>query len=250
LVGAAHLATTTPKITFNTPGVKLLGDNGNNGTSAYTTVVKDAGTALNMSTSVLTTPAQSTDIEAPYIATQRLSAIITVDTTAPAGPVTMTITNPDGGQVIVPSAFMIDGAPTVDTTLNSVYGVSASGTVSNTSNASIKQGEIKTGANAIYIYGSGFFATYKADGTIDQAPQVSISGTGVRVTSVRLSNITPSSTYAATDASMPDTVLRVELAAESTAPTGARTITVVLPDGQSVPFAGTAAKPAFKVNAP
>jgi len=249
LVGAAHAATTTPKITFNTPGVKLLGDSGNNGTSAYTTVVKDAGAALNMSTSVLTIPAQSTDIEAEYIATQRLSAIVQVDTTAPAGPVTMTITNPDGGQVIVPSAFMIDGAPTVDTTLNSVYSVAASSAVSNASNASIKQGEIKTGSNAIYIYGSGLFATYKANGTIDQAPQVSVSGTGVRVTSVRLTNIDPGTTYAASDASMPDTVLRVELAAESTAPTTSpgnlRDITVVLPDGQSVTM-----KAAFSVNAP
>ena len=249
LVAAAHAATTTPKITFNTPGVKLLGDTGNNGTSAYTTVVKDAGAALNMSTSVLTNPAQSTDIEAEYIATQRLSAIVQVDTTAPAGPVTMTITNPDGGQVIVPSAFMIDGAPTVDATLNSVYSVAASSAVSNASNASIKQGEIKTGSNAIYIYGSGLFATYKANGTIDQAPQVSVSGTGVRVTSVRLSNINPGTTYAASDASMPDTVLRVELAAESTAPTTSpgnlRDITVVLPDGQSVTM-----QAAFSVNAP
>ncbi|NBT26125.1 MAG: hypothetical protein EBT09_06155, partial [Actinobacteria bacterium] len=249
LVGAAHAETTTPKITFNTPGVKLLGDSGNNGTSAYTTVVKDAGAALNMSDKVLTDPAQSADKEAPYIATQRLSAIITVDTTAPAGPVTMTITNPDGGQVIVPSAFMIDGAPTVDTTLNSVYSVAADSMVSNASNASIKQGEIKTGSNAIFIYGSGFFATYKANGTIDQAPQVSVSGTGVRVTSVRLSNINPGATYAASDASMPDTVLRVELAAESTAPTTSagnlRDITVVLPDGQSVTM-----KAAFSVNAP
>jgi len=249
LVGAAHAATTTPKITFNTPGVKLLDDSGNNGTSPHTTVVKDAGTALNMSTKVLTTPAQSTDIEAPYIATQRLSAIITVDTTAPAGPVTMTITNPDGGQVIVPSAFMIDGAPTVDTTLDSVYSVLANNNVSNASVASIKQGAIKTGSNAIFIYGSGFFATYKANGTIDQAPQVSVSGTGVRVTSVRLSNINPGTTYAARDSSMPDTVLRVELAAESTAPTTSagnlRDITVVLPDGQSVTM-----KAAFSVNAP
>ena len=145
---------------------------------------------------------------------------------------------------------MIDGAPTVDTTLNAVYSVAASIAVSNEANASIKQGEIKTSSNAIYIYGSGLFATYKADGTIDQAPQVSVSGTGVRVTSVRLSNINPGISYAASDESMPDTVLRVELAAESTAPTGARTITVVLPDGQSVTFAGTVAKPAFTVNAP
>ncbi|MBU6280100.1 MAG: hypothetical protein KGN78_12745 [Actinomycetales bacterium] len=255
LVSAEHAATTTPRITFNTPGVKLKGDSTNTGVSNYTTVVKDSGANLDMSTKVMTSTAQSTDKEDEYIATQRLTAIIEVDTTAPAGPVTMTITNPDGGQVIVPSAFMIDGAPTINTTLDAVYSVGADKAVVNTPSSSVKQGQIKTAGNAIFIYGSGFFATYKADGSIDQAPQVSISGTGVRVTSVRLSNINPGTAYSASDASMPDTVLRVELAAESTAPTGNRSITVVLPDGQSVTYdgeltAGVMTKPAFVVNAP
>ncbi|NBT20288.1 MAG: hypothetical protein EBT00_16180 [Proteobacteria bacterium] len=72
-----------------------------------------------------------------------------------------------------------------------------------------------------------------------------ISGTGVRVTSVRLSNVDPGTSTSRSDANQNDTVLRVELAAESTAPTGSRDITIVLPDGQSITKTGV-----FTVNAP
>ena len=138
----------------------------------------------------------------------------------------------------MPSAFIVDGVPTIDVTRDGVIApVTSSGLVVNVSNASIKQGQVKDTGNAIFIYGSGFFG----------APQVSISGTGVRVTSVRLSNADPggASVVDATDNGLKDTVLRVELAAESTAPTGSRDITIVLPDGQSITKSGL-----FTVNAP
>jgi len=220
MVGAAKLATTTAKIDFSNAGVSV--------NSALTTVVRDAATDLNMAT----TAAQTVALAQPFIATQRLTAVISVAADAVAGPVTMTITNPDGGTVIVPNAFIVDGAPTIDVTRNAVITESTSGapvtSIVGVSDASIKQGEVKANGNAIFIYGSGFFG----------APQVSVSGTGVRVTSVRLSkidpNLTSGQTVAQTDANLYDTVLRVELAAESTAPTTTRDVTVVLPDGQSV----------------
>jgi len=226
LVGAEVAVTTTPKIEFSNAGVSV--------NAALTTVVMDAGVSLDMQT----TGAQSTDDEAAHIATKRLSAVVTVADGATAGPVTMTITNPDGGKVIVPSAFIVDGVPTIDVTRDGVITpATVAGSVVNVSNASIKQGQVKDTGNAIFIYGSGFFG----------APQVSISGTGVRVTSVRLSKADPggASVVDATDGGLKDTVLRVELAAESTAPTGSRDITIVLPDGQSITKSGL-----FTVNAP
>jgi hypothetical protein len=68
------------------------------------------------------------------------------------------------------------------------------------------------------------------------------------VTSVQLGKLDPTdpaTTLAVNSDNLNDTVLRVELAAESTAPTTARDITIVLPDGQSVTKSG-----AFTVNAP
>lgn len=226
LVGAEVAVTTTPKIEFSNAGVSV--------NAALTTVVMDAGVSLDMQTTAL----QSTDDEAAHIATKRLTAVVTVADGATAGPVTMTITNPDGGKVIVPSAFIVDGVPTIDVTRDGVIQpVTSGGLAVNVSNASIKQGQVKDTGNAIFIYGSGFFG----------APQVSISGTGVRVTSVRLSKADPggASVVDATDGGLKDTVLRVELAAESTAPTGSRDITIVLPDGQSITKSGL-----FTVNAP
>jgi hypothetical protein len=220
LVGAASLSTTTPKIEFSNAGVSV--------SASLTTVVRNAGEALAMAS----TSGQSTDLAQPYVATNRLTAVVSVTADASAGPVTMTITNPDGGKVVVPNAFIVDGTPTIDVTKNAVI---TGATIDSTSDASIKQGEQKTVGNAIFIYGSGFFGV----------PQVSVSGTGVRVTSVRLTKTNPGTTAEANDAGMPDTVMRVELAAESTAPTGTRNITVVLPDGQSVTKTG-----AFRVDAP
>ena len=226
LVSADALVTTTPKIEFSNAGVSV--------NAALTTVVMDAGVSLDMRS----TNAQSTDDEASYIATKRLTAVVTVADGATAGPVTMTITNPDGGKIVVPSAFIVDGVPTIDVTRDAVIApVTSGGTIISASTASIKQGEVKATTNAIFVYGSGFFGT----------PQVSISGTGVRVTSVRLSKADPGSNTSvdATDDGLKDSVLRIELAAESTAPTGARDITIVLPDGQSVTKTGV-----FTVNAP
>ena len=185
------------------------------------------------------TGTQSSAIESPFIATKRLTAVVSVTAGATAGPVTMTVTNPDGGQVIVPNAFIVDGTPTVDVTQNSLIATGGASIVT-TSNASIKQGEVKAAGTSIFIYGSGFFNN--GDGRV---PQVLISGTGVRVTSVRLSNVDPGTGTALLDANQNDTVLRVELAAESTAPTGTRDITIVLPDGQSITKTGV-----FTVNAP
>ena len=227
LVSAAVSATTTPKITFSNAGVSVA--------DALTTVVYDTGTNLSMAS----TGAQSTAIESPFIATRRLSAVVTVTAGATAGPVTMTVTNPDGGQVIVPNAFVVNGTPTIDVTQNSII-ATGGGSIVTTSNASIKQGEVKAAGTSVFIYGSGFFNN--GDGRV---PQVLISGTGVRVTSVRLSNVDPGSNTTLSDANHNDTVLRVELAAESTAPTGTRDITIVLPDGQSITKTGV-----FTVNAP
>ena len=227
LVSAAVSATTTPKITFSNAGVSVA--------DALTTVVYDTGTDLSMAS----TGTQSAAIESPFIATKRLTAVVSVTPGATAGPVTMTVTNPDGGQVIVPNAFIVDGTPTIDVTQNSLIATGA-GSIVATSNASIKQGEVKAASTAIFIYGSGFFNN--GDGRV---PQVLISGTGVRVTSVRLSNVNPGTGTALSDANQNDTVLRVELAAESTAPTGTRDITIVLPDGQSITKTGV-----FTVNAP
>ena len=224
MVDAAVAVTTTPKIEFSNAGVSV--------TTALTTVARDAATDLNMGT----TAAQTVALAQPFIATQRLTAVFSVTKDAVAGPVTMTITNPDGGKVIVPNALIVDGTPTIDITRNAEVTGAAIVTVSD---ASIKQGEQKTAGNAIFIYGSGFFGV----------PQVSVSGTGVRVTSVRLSKVAPGTTtdhlVDKTDVNLFDTVLRVELAAESTAPTTVRDVTVVLPDGQSVGKPG-----AFTVNAP
>jgi len=227
LVTAAVLATTTPKITFSNAGVTVA--------DALTTVVYDTGTNLSMAS----TGTQSSAIESPFIATKRLTAVVSVTAGATAGPVTMTVTNPDGGQVIVPNAFIVDGTPTVDVTQNSLI-ATGGGSIITTSNASIKQGEVKAAGTSIFIYGSGFFNN--GDGRV---PQVLVSGTGVRVTSVRLSNVDPGTNTALLDANQNDTVLRVELAAESTAPTGTRDITIVLPDGQSITKTGV-----FTVNAP
>jgi len=228
LVFADTSATTTPSITFSNSGVTLVDGSGNESPS-LTTVVKDAGVDLRMAY----TTNQSTDIEAAHIATKRLTAVIKVDANAPAGPVTMTITNPDGGKVVYPSAFIVDGSPTIDVVRN--LEISA---IEQVSDASIKQGEVKKAGTAIYIYGSGFFG----------APQVSVSGSGVRVTSVQLGKLDPTSSptiLAVTDSNQNDTVLRVEVSAESTAPISTRDVTVVLPDGQSV-----TAKAALSVGAP
>jgi hypothetical protein len=223
MVGAAKEPTTTPKIEFSNAGVSV--------NASLTTVARDAATDLNMATSA----AQTVALAQPFIATQRVTAVISVTADAVAGPVTMTITNPDGGKVIVPNAFIVDGTPTIDVTRNAII----SGTAIEVANdASIKQGEVKKAGTAIFIYGSGFFG----------APQVSVSGTGVRVTSVQLGKVDPTdpaTLLPVSDTNLNDTVLRVELAAESTAPTTARDITIVLPDGQSVTKTG-----AFTVNAP
>jgi len=223
MVTGAKLATTTPKIEFSNSGVSV--------NASLTTVARDAATDLNMAT----TAAQTVALAQPFIATQRVTAVISVTSDAVAGPVTMTITNPDGGKVIVPNAFIVDGTPTIDVTRNDV--ITGAG-IEGTNSASIKQGEVKKAGTAIFIYGSGFFG----------APQVSGSGTGVRVTSVQLGKVDPTdpaTLLAVSDTNLNDTVLRVELAAESTAPTTARDITIVLPDGQSVTKTG-----AFTVNAP
>ena len=248
---ALNTNTVTPKIEFSNPGISLVRTSANpasasvwprstvwpEGISDLTTVVKDNGTVLDMAT----TAAQSTDktVATDYKKTQRMTTVVQISATASAGPVTMTITNPDGGKVIVPNAFIVDGVPTIDVTRNSVItsadatGPDATNGIVTGSNASIKQGEQKVTTNAIAIYGSGFFNA--PDGS---APKVQISGSGVRVTSVRLSKIDPVAgggvAPTPNDTDLMDTVLRVELAAESTAPTGTRDITVVLPDGQSV----------------
>ena len=192
-----------------------------------TTVGRDGGVAL----SIQATVGQSTDHAQPYIATQRLTAVVTVAPGASAGPVTMTITNPDGGKVIVPNAFVVDGVPTIDVTRNGVI-APAAGTIVTANDATIKQGEQKLTGNAIFIYGAGFF---NFEG---RTPEVRISGSGVRVLSTRLSNVGPGTgtgqTVSDTDTNLYDTVLRVEVAAETTAETGPRNVTVVLPDGQSV----------------
>ena len=223
MVGAAKEPTTTPKIEFSNSGVSV--------NASLTTVARDAATDLNMAT----TAAQTVALAQPFIATQRVTAVISVTADAVAGPVTMTITNPDGGKVIVPNAFIVDGTPTIDVTRNEVI---AGAGIEGTNSASIKQGEVKKAGTAIFIYGSGFFG----------APQVSVSGTGVRVTSVQLGKVDPTdpaTLLPVSDTNLNDTVLRVELAAESTAPTTPRDITIVLPDGQSVTKTG-----AFTVNAP
>jgi hypothetical protein len=189
-----------------------------------------------------TTTTQSAVVEHPFLATNRLTAVVQVAPGATAGPVTMTITNPDGGKVIVPNAFIVDGVPTVNVTRDTAITTAESSAVTTGSPtgivresvASIKQGEVKSGTTNIYIYGSGFFGV----------PQVSVSGTGVRVTKVTL-GVKPADGADTNDGEMYDTVMRVELTAESTAPTGTRDITIVLPDGQSVTKTG-----AFTVNAP
>ena len=195
--------------------------------SDLTTVVKDNAVDLAMSS---TAAQQST--EDAYIATKRLTTVIYIDPSATAGPVTMTITNPDGGQVVVPNAFIVDGKPTLDAATN---GAITSTDLQNegVTDASINQGQQKLGPQAIVIYGSGFFNSGGA------APQVSVSGSGVRVVSTRISNVSPATGSIGTpvvngDANKFDTMIRVELIAESTAPLGPRVLTVVLPDGQSV----------------
>jgi hypothetical protein len=240
LVSALVSVTTTPRITFSNSGVSLAGDADKDGFSDLTTVVPDAATDLSMAT----TTTQSAVVEHPFLATNRLTAVVQVAPGAIAGPVTMTITNPDGGKVIVPNAFIVDGVPTVNVTRDAAITASESSAVSaatgvpagivRTSTATIKQGEAKAGTTNIYIYGSGFFGS----------PQVSVSGTGVRVTKVTL-GVAPVSNPGTNDAEMYDTVMRVEVTAESTAPTGTRDITIVLPDGQSVTTTG-----ALTVNAP
>jgi len=217
LVNSAHTSIITPKIEFSNTGVSVA--------PTQTTVVRDAGVDL----SIQTTVGQSTDLAQPYIATQRLTAVVTVAPGASAGPVTMTITNPDGGKVIVPNAFVVDGVPTIDVTRNAVI---TGASIETANDASIKQGEQKLTGNAIFIYGAGFF---NFEG---RTPEVRISGSGVRVLSTRLSKVAPGTgtgqTVSDTDTNLYDTVLRVEVAAETTAEVGNRNVTVVLPDGQSV----------------
>jgi len=217
LVNSAHTSIITPKIEFSNTGVSVA--------PTQTTVVRDAGVDL----SIQTTVGQSTDLAQPYIATQRLTAVVTVAPGASAGPVTMTITNPDGGKVIVPNAFVVDGVPTIDVTRNAVI---TGASIVTANDATIKQGEQKLTGNAIFIYGAGFF---NFEG---RTPEVRISGSGVRVLSTRLSNVAPGTgtgqTVSGTDTNLYDTVLRVEVAAETTAEVGNRNVTVVLPDGQSV----------------
>ena len=218
---SARGSTITPKIEFSNTGVSVA--------AAQTTVVRDAGTDL----SIQTTAGQSTDLAQPYIATQRLTAVVTIAPGASAGPVTMTITNPDGGKVIVPNAFIVDGVPTIDVTRNAVI---TGASIVTANDASIKQGEQKLTGNAIFIYGAGFF---NFEG---RTPEVRISGSGVRVLSTRLSIVAPGTstghTVTDTDANLFDTVLRVEVAAETTAEVGNRNVTVVLPDGQYVMVTG------------
>lgn len=255
LVLASISKTTTPKIRFSNAGVKLVtgGSIGGGtpltfsatGSSPLTAVVKDNATAL----SIGTTTDQGVGTASPFVPTKRLTAVIYVDPSAPAGPVTMTITNPDGGEIVAPNAFVVDGRPTVDVARNAII---SDGTISanfdadptvaspgwkatspvSSNNATIAQGQTKNGANAIYIYGSGFFAQG------GRSPDVQIGGTGVRVIGTHLGVDGPIWSSNATDITQMDTVLRVELAAESTAPlaSGAskRDITIVLPDGQSV----------------
>jgi hypothetical protein len=238
LVSSPVSEKTTPRITFSNSGVSLAGDADKDGFSDLTTVVPDAATNLSMAT----TTTQSAVVEHPFLATNRLTAVVQVAPGATAGPVTMTITNPDGGKVIVPNAFIVDGVPTVNVTRDTAITTAESSAVTTGSPtgivresvASIKQGEVKSGTTNIYIYGSGFFGV----------PQVSVSGTGVRVTKVTL-GVKPADGADTNDGEMYDTVMRVELTAESTAPTGTRDITIVLPDGQSVTKTG-----AFTVNAP
>ena len=217
LVNSAHTSIITPKIEFSNTGVSVA--------PTQTTVVRDAGVDL----SIQTTVGQSTDLAQPYIATQRLTAVVTVAPGASAGPVTMTITNPDGGKVIVPNAFVVDGVPTIDVTRNAVI---TGASIETANDASIKQGEQKLTGNAIFIYGAGFF---NFEG---RTPEVRISGSGVRVLSTRLSKVAPGTSTGqavdSTDTNLYDTVLRIEVAAETTAEVGNRNVTVVLPDGQSV----------------
>ena len=158
----------------------------------------------------------------------RLTAVITTGLDAVSGPVTLTITNPDGGSYVMSNAIVIDGTPTLDVSRNAVLpNLAASGSLVTGSDASIKQGAEKKETNAIFIYGSGFYT----DG--QTPPTVQVSGSGVRVTKVTL-GVNPAASSPTSDTQMYDTVMRVELAAESTAPTGKRYITVILPDGQSV----------------
>jgi len=226
LVNAATSPTTTPNITFSNAGVSV--------NASLTTVVPNAATDLSMAT----TGTQSATVEHPFLATNRLTAVVSVSADATAGPVTMTITNPDGGKVIVPNAFIVDGVPTINVTRDSAITSGESDQVTadtgvpakivRASNATIKQGAVKSGTTNIFIYGSGFFG----------APQVSVSGTGVRVTKVTLGLLDTGDGNDTNDGEMYDTVMRVELTAESTAPTGVRDITIVLPDGQSVTKTG------------
>ncbi|NBT25611.1 MAG: hypothetical protein EBT09_03480, partial [Actinobacteria bacterium] len=158
----------------------------------------------------------------------RLTAVITTGLDAVSGPVTLTITNPDGGSYVMSNAIVIDGTPTLDVSRNAVLtNLAGGGSLVTGSDASIKQGAEKKEGNAIFIYGSGFYT----DG--QTPPTVQVSGSGVRVTKVTL-GVNPAATSPTSDTQMYDTVMRVELAAESTAPTGKRYITVILPDGQSV----------------
>jgi len=165
---------------------------------------------------------------AATVATTRLTAVITTGLDAVSGPVTLTITNPDGGSYVMSNAIVIDGTPTLDVSRNAILAnLAATGSLETGSDASIKQGAEKKETNAIFIYGSGFYT----DG--QTPPTVQVSGSGVRVTKVTL-GVNPASTSPTNDGQMYDTVMRVELAAESTAPIGKRYITVILPDGQSV----------------
>ena len=162
------------------------------------------------------------------VASTRLTAVITTGLDAVAGPVTLTITNPDGGSYVMSNAIVIDGSPTLDVSRDGALSLlAASGNLVTESVASIKQGAEKKDANAIFIYGSGFYT----DG--QTPPTVQVSGSGVRVTKVTL-GVNPAESSKTNDGQMYDTVMRVELAAESTAATGKRYITVILPDGQSV----------------
>jgi len=173
---------------------------------------------------------KSTAVADTSSSTGRVTFIITTTNDAVGGPVALTLTNPDGGTVVVPNAIVIDGAPTLDFARDTKYDATLdkTGPVL-TSSATIKQGAVKDSTTVVYVYGSGFFNVASADGTsVITAPTASVSGTGVRVTKVTLGT---SGTGMGADR---DTVMRLELAAESTAALGKRTLTVVMPDGQPV----------------
>jgi hypothetical protein len=226
LVNAQTGPDSVPVITFSAPGVQVA--------AGTTTVVQDDASDLSMASSY----GQGLGGAGAFIATKRLTTVIEVSPTATAGPVTMTITNPDGGQVVVPNAFVVNGVPTIGVVRDAFVAV-GNGAPVTASDATIVQGQAKTGANAILIYGSGFFhggTTRLLDpsNTI-VTPRVQIGGTGVRVTKVSMGHLGAGTvTDASDDNEMLDSVLRVELEAEATASIGVRSLTVVLSDGQAV----------------